>query len=594
MRKVAICLMLLFLALLTVSAYADTLFIDNQEKDKTDLMRLNMRTQPSSGSSVIASYYTGAEVTVLESTPAAAATSEPETAPEVTEEAAGSDVEGTTEENPETPAENGKKADVAYVHVEIGGVQGYMSEKYLITADEARARYGENSWFGNCRDAEVDLTGMWKDNVTMVSSTGKNAVAVGTIATGEAVHMVGIVGNWAYVRKDAKEGNVFGYVPLDVVTETGSQKVYIISTNSPEQRMALYESPSVKSKSSMSLSNGTTCFMLFGRGEGEWRRIRVGSVSGWVLPSKKSTIVALGASPRSSIPYYPLVMETKSDALLYSAKGNKNEAYMTLGSQMRVEVLGESSDFLYVRTLIGGAGAYNKGDYGYIALSDLTLSISNSSMGVVQVDDQDMPVVVYHEPDTGSRILGALCGGSQVRLMDYTQTDFVRIGLNDLTGYVRKDSVRILTQETDALSDRIAQRGTAKQNIKLSDEPSRDSGEGAAVEAGTRMYMLGKFGDWMFVNADTTPNLNVTVQNEQTGFVHITDLSAPASTTHLTATVRTDKVNLRSDPDKTGDIIGRVRLGELLRVTDYGNQWTCVVTGEGKRGYIMTEYLDFD
>ena len=57
--------------------------------------------------------------------------------------------------------------------------------------------------------------------------------------------------------------------------------------------------------------------------------------------------------------------------------------------------------------------------------------------------------------------------------------------------------------------------------------------------------------------------------------------------------MKTDKVNLRSIGDKTGNIIGHARLGERLRVTDYGNQWTCVVTPEGKRGYIMTEYLEF-
>ena len=29
-------------------------------------------------------------------------------------------------------------------------------------------------------------------------------------------------------------------------------------------------------------------------------------------------------------------------------------------------------------------------------------------------------------------------------------------------------------------------------------------------------------------------------------------------------------------------------------VTDYGNKWTGVVLPNGKRGYMMTEYLQFD
>ena len=69
---------------------------------------------------------------------------------------------------------------------------------------------------------------------------------------------------------------------------------------------------------------------------------------------------------------------------------------------------------------------------------------------------------------------------------------------------------------------------------------------------------------------------------------------APAGTTHLTAAVRTDKVNIRQSADRNSPIIGKARLGELLRVADYGSNWTCVVKEDGTRGYIMTEYLTFD
>ncbi|MBQ8094617.1 MAG: hypothetical protein IJ242_13750 [Clostridia bacterium] len=588
MRKILFLLVLLMF--ITVSAAAETLYVDNQEADKTDLMRLNMRSQPSAGGSVIASFYTGAEVNVVErSTVVAAPTEEPA----VTENPEESEPAGENPEETPEPAQTPSET-VSFIRVEIGGIEGYMSEKYLITAEEAEARYGKDSWFGTCRDAEVDLTGMWRDNVSLMSDTSSKATVVGSAASGEKIHMVGIVNSWAYVYKDTEEGKLFGYLPIDVVTETGDLKVYLISTANADARIPLYETPNQKGRISMSLGNGTACFMLFGRGEGEWRRIRVGGVSGWVFPNKKNNLAPLGTAPRSSVPYYPLVMETKTDALLYSEEGDKSKPYMTLGSQMKVEVLGESEDFLYVRTLIGGAGAYDKGDFGYISLDDLSLSVSTSSMGVVQADDEDMPVIVYSGPNTGSGMLGALCGGAQVRLLDYTQTDFVRIGMNDLTGYVEKKSVRILTQKNDPVSDRIAQRGTAKHDIQLLNEPSTQGTGTAEAVSGARVYMLGKFGDWMYINADSTPNLDVTLQKEQTGFVRVTDLNAPASTTHLTASVTTDKVNLRSIADKTGDIIGRVRLGEILRITDYGNQWTCVVTPEGKRGYIMTEYLDFE
>ena len=83
-------------------------------------------------------------------------------------------------------------------------------------------------------------------------------------------------------------------------------------------------------------------------------------------------------------------------------------------------------------------------------------------------------------------------------------------------------------------------------------------------------------------------------RGERVGFVPLASLNAPASTTHLTAHVTEDKINMRDRASKEGNIIGRARLGERLRVADYGVDWTCVVTPDGKRGYMMTSYLEFE
>ena len=61
------------------------------------------------------------------------------------------------------------------------------------------------------------------------------------------------------------------------------------------------------------------------------------------------------------------------------------------------------------------------------------------------------------------------------------------------------------------------------------------------------------------------------------------------------AFANTDKVNLRSRASSTeGQIIGKVRTGMRLRIADYGKNWCLVVTPEGKRGYVMTGYLEFE
>ncbi len=116
------------------------------------------------------------------------------------------------------------------------------------------------------------------------------------------------------------------------------------------------------------------------------------------------------------------------------------------------------------------------------------------------------------------------------------------------------------------------------------------------IAEGEKVYLLGKFGEWAFVQAAAKAGLDVTgAAPDNTGFVRLEDLSAPAGSTHLTAFVNTDKVNLRSRASSTeGQIIGKARTGQRLRVADYGKSWSIVVTPEGKRGYIMTKYLDFE
>ena len=104
--------------------------------------------------------------------------------------------------------------------------------------------------------------------------------------------------------------------------------------------------------------------------------------------------------------------------------------------------------------------------------------------------------------------------------------------------------------------------------------------------------MLAVLGEYAFVQADAKPGIES--GEPQMGFAALSKLNAPASTTHLTAYVTKDKINMRESGSKTAEIVGRARLGERLRVADYGQEWTGVVTPEGKRGYVMTQYLTFE
>lgn len=553
-KRMRVLLILAMLLALSATGVCESLFVDNRETDKIYPERLNLRAEPSKKGAILGLYYTGAEV------------------------------------------ENLGVVNEEFTKVKIGGVTGYMSSEFLITQEEAVRRYGEESDFGTYRAAQVDLTGMWMNSLPLLSDTDVQSEKLMTLESGAAVALVGVLDDWAYIAADQDGQKTFGYVPLNCLTDVGSLKVSVIAGKRADSKTILYSAPNNRADELMSLKNGTACFNLFGRKEGEWRRVRVGGVSGWVRYTQADNLFALGEQPRSVVPYYPLLMQTKADALLYSVAGDESAPYMTLGKDMKVEVLAECGDYGYVRTFEGGAGAYDCGDFGYVKLSELTLAQVGESVGVAQADNDDVPVILLASPDADAEMVGALCPGAQVRVIEYTQTDYLQVALGSVRGYIPKKEVRVLTQGGEAASEKIPQRATALRETTMKNSPSGQTKDGTPIAEGEKVYMLGKFGDWAFVRAAGTPDLDVSgTAEDSTGFVKLEDLSAPAGATHLTASVNTDKVNLRSSDSSTeGDIIGKARKGKRLRVADYGKEWCIVVTPENKRGYIMTKYLDFE
>lgn len=554
-KTIAAILALVMLLIMTDCASGESLFVDNRETDKVYPERLNLRAEPSKAGAILGLYYTGAEV------------------------------ENLGAENEE------------FIKVSIGGMTGYMAAEYLIDAQEAVRRYGEESGFGDCREAQVDLTGMWMQALSLYSDTDLASETYGKIEHGAGVRLVGVLDDWAYIAAQLDGQKILGYVPLDCLTDVGERKAAVIAGAKADSRTILYDAPNNKAQEIMAIKNGTACFNLFGRKEGEWRRVRVGGISGWIKYTQTSSLFSVtDRQPRSAVPYYPLLMQAKRDALLLSTLDDPAKPYMTIGKDMKVELLAECGDYAYVRTLEGGAGAYDCGDFGYVKISDLTLAQVGESIGVAQADCGDVPVLLMESADSDAKVLGALCPGAQVRIIEYTQTDYVQVALGDLRGYVLKDEIRVLSRLSDEPSDRIPQRATVLTDTIMKNSPSDKTRDGQMISKGEKVYMLGSFGEWAFVRHSKSPGLNpVDAAEDRMGFMKTSDLNAPAGAIRLTAFANTDKVNLRSDASSTsGGIIGKVRTGERLRVAEYGKDWSAVVTPKGTRGYIMTKYLNFE
>ncbi len=551
MKKLCCVLAALLIAATASAGICESLYVDNRETDKVYPERLNLRDAPNRDGGMLGLYYTGTQVDVL-------------------------GVEGD------------------YTKVSVGGIEGYMASEYLITMDEAEKRYGAESGFGKGRDAVVDLTGMWLSDTPLLEGARDDAAVLERLTDETAVEVLGVLDNWAYIAADVNGTRTLGYVDLDVLTDVGAYKVMIVAGKKADSKTTLYAAPN--GKAIMDIKNGTACFNVFGRKEGSWIKVRVGGVTGYVKGGQSANLKALQSDEaRKAIPYYPLMMQTKDDVLLYHATGDDDAQYITLGKGMKIELLAEADDYAYVRTYEGGVGAYHVGDFGYVKLSDLTLTDASASVGIAQADNGDVPVVLLAKPEKGAKMIGALCPGAQVRIVDYTQTDYVKVKLEDVEGYIPKSEIRMLSGG-ETVSERIPQRAIAKEDFSLCVSPDKKGNLNVSVTAGERVYMLGVCDGWAYVQAAASVGLNeLSDEQDRTGFVQLDVLNAPMSSTHLTAVVNTDKVNMRTEPSSTtGDIIAKARTGELLRVADYGADWTCVVTPAGKRGYVMTKYLEFD
>ena len=558
-RRLFAVLAAVLLCVLASCASAQTLYIDNRETDKVFPERLNFRAEPSAQGDLLGLYYSGTTVEKLED------------------------------------AENG------YVKVTVGGVTGYMSSEYLITKEKADSLYDKGSGFYEGRAAQVDLSGLFMTQLPVYAAADLKSAPVTNLENGAMVELLGILADeWAYIAAETTQGKQKGYVALDALTDVGEYKTLIIAGEKADSRLILYSWPNTKAKQIMSLKNGTACFNLFGRSVGGWRKVRVGGVTGWIRELYNPGFELLSETSRAAIPYYPLLMQTKKETLLYSVPGDVTGTYMTLGAALKVEVLAESGDYVFVRTYEGGAGATDCGDYGYIAIEDLSLAVSSGSIGLAQVDDGDLPAVVYAEPDAASALIGALVPGAQVRVSDFTQTDYMQVRLGSgeeaVTGYVLKSSLRLLTGAQGELSERIPQRASLIRGYALRDLPEGKAPKDASsIAAGERVYMYGVVDGWAYVSAAKTASLDpADEESDNTGFIELPALNAPASTMYLTAYVNTDKVNMRREGSASSGIVAKARTGERLLVADYGVEWTCVVTPEGKRGYLMTKYLVFD
>ena len=78
-----------------------------------------------------------------------------------------------------------------------------------------------------------------------------------------------------------------------------------------------------------------------------------------------------------------------------------------------------------------------------------------------------------------------------MRIIEYTQTDYVQVALGELRGYIPKDEIRVLTADGEKASAKIPQRATTLGETTMTNSPQDSTKDGTPIAAGEKVYMLG-------------------------------------------------------------------------------------------------------
>ena len=255
-------------------------------------------------------------------------------------------------------------------------------------------------------------------------------------------------------------------------------------------------------------------------------------------------------------------------------------------------LLGESGNWYYVFLP-------QTGQYGYMSKNYLKRSeggyAPSANTGVVSNPQPNQFLNLRAWPSYTAQVLGIFYNGASFTLLSSTSDGWYQVQINGLTGYFRKEYVRL---NGSSYGQTAYIRSSNGGKVNLRSAPTYTGSRIVAQYApGTQVNVLlssplpGSF--W---------KVNI---NGAEGYIDSTFLSAssmnpdqpgPKPVTGGTAVVKNpksnQKLNLRAKPSSTAKVIAQYKNGVKFEVIQAGETWTKVYgSASGNIGYFMTKYL---
>jgi uncharacterized protein YgiM (DUF1202 family) len=164
-------------------------------------------------------------------------------------------------------------------------------------------------------------------------------------------------------------------------------------------------------------------------------------------------------------------------------------------------------------------------------------------------------------------------------------------------GWIREDLLQFSAAKAQALTGGAASSSSSGHptvwvsvsNANVRSGPGLGYGRYGALDAGTKLYLLERRGDWLLCK---TPHGSGWISSSVVSTSHAGHASAaPSSSSPTKAFVDGEVVNLRESPTTAANLVARLRQGQTLWIMEKRPNWALVHVEGGAIGWVARDYL---
>ncbi|MFD2446179.1 SH3 domain-containing protein [Bacillus sp. CGMCC 1.16607] len=218
-----------------------------------------------------------------------------------------------------------------------------------------------------------------------------------------------------------------------------------------------------------------------------------------------------------------------------------------------------------------------------------------NSVGLITVDG----LRVRNGPGTNFQTIGHVNKGNQVTIKEKNE-NWIKVSANSLEGWISSDFVTITGgQATDKTAEKptknIKTATIQVDSLNVRSEASLQSNVIGKLKKGDKIEVISSTQDWIqiyFQNQKAWISSEFVKMNSQST-ANETKIEEPAKPLGgIVGTITANALNIRSQPDLGGKIVGSVSKGNSYSIIEEVNNWSKIEFSPKQYGWVNTWYLE--